>query len=407
MFLPYRNQNPPESFPYGTVGLMIANVVTYCLTTDYGMVIKKSVALQGGMSMAHFHPYQFFTSMFLHGEPMHLLGNMWFLYLFGFAVEGRMRTPKFLLLYFLSGIIGGATHLLIAGRTSPDVPIIGASGAIMGVMGAAIYMFPFAPVDVFWTFFYRIGRSVWKLWWVGGYFIFFDLLYATVTQVAGVSMGVANLAHLGGVASGALIAWIMRIKRDDESVSDAKATLYVDKHAMNLSEYDLQRVVEQNPNRTDLIVQWLNKSIYGGGPTHYGYGRTRNEAIHAFKTHFSKIVTNEPIQYLCHTVNALLMTAPEVLTPRELGQLAARAEREGMHADSFKYYQRIVNDARATQSDVEGAAFRVAMLLETQFHDFAQAQQWYTYIKQRFPMSPIITQVDARLNLLARSTPKP
>ena len=79
MFLPYRNQSPPESFPYATIGLIVVNVVTYGLTTDMGIVVREKIAIEGGTSVANFHWYQLFTSMFLHASPLHLIGNMWFL----------------------------------------------------------------------------------------------------------------------------------------------------------------------------------------------------------------------------------------------------------------------------------------------------------------------------------------
>ena len=376
------------------MGLIIVNVVTYFLTSNSGLVIREDVALNFGESMANFHWYQMFTSMFLHGGLLHLLGNMWFLYLFGFAVEGRMRTFKYLLLYVASGLIGGFSHLLIVGSMEPKVPAIGASGAIMGVMGAAIYMFPFSPVDVAWTFWYRFGSSEWKLWWVGMYYIGINILEATLTSIAKVSGGVANLAHLGGVASGFLIPWMLRIKRDDENTSDAKSTLYMTNDVTLLSERELKDMYAHHPGRNDIVVAWVTKSCFGNGPT-------RPEAIQVFRNHFNGIVTQQPIHVLCQTVNVILMTDPLALTPSEIGRVASRAEKEGQYPDALQYYRRIVNDTRSTQSDIEGSAFRAAMLLESAFQDYPQAKEWYEFVKHNYPMSPIMNQVKARLQFLA------
>lgn len=394
MFLPYRNQNPPESFPYATIGLIVANVVIYIFTSQMGLVIREDVAHNFGISIGNFHWYQLITNMFLHGGPIHLIGNMWFLYLFGFAVEGRMRTPKFLILYFLAGMLGSGAHLLISGQISPNIPAIGASGAIMGVMGSAMYMFPFSPVDVAWTFWWRFGTSEWKLWWVGCYFVGFDILEAVITTAAKVSGGVANLAHLGGVASGFLIPICMGIRRDTELISDAKSTLFMTNDVSLLSERELRDLHHINPTRSDVALHFLSKTVFGNSPY-------KSEAIKAFHDQFSQILTKEPIQMVCQAVTGLLMADPVALTVAQMGRVAARAEKEGAFPQSLALHRRIVEDPRATNTDVEGSSFRIAMLFESAFQDYAQAKQWYEYLLQTFPMSPIIGQVKTRMQFLA------
>ena len=363
-----------------------------------GLVIREDVALNFGISVGNFHWYQFVTNMFLHGGPLHLIGNMWFLYLFGFAVEGRMRTTKFLILYFLAGIVGSAAHMLIVGQMDPKIPAIGASGAIMGVMGGAMYMFPFSPVDVAWTFWYRFGTSEWKLWWVGCYYIAFDVLEAVITTTARVSGGVANLAHIGGVVSGFLIPLCMGIQRDTENVSDAKATLHLTNDISLLNERDLRDMHHLNPTRSDVALQLLSKSIFGNSPY-------KAEAIKAFQDQFSQILVKEPIQPVCHAVNGLLMDNAGSLTVAQIGRVASRAEKEGQYPQAVALHRRIVDDPRATNTDIEGSCFRIAMLYESAFQDFGQACQWYEYILQRFPMSPVVSQVKGRLQVISARKP--
>src|SRR5690349_1013449 len=134
MFVPYRCKNPPESFPWATYGLILANPFVYVCTTEYGLVIKESVLLEYGLTYDSMEPGDAFASLFLHANLMHLLGNMWFLHLFGSAVEGRLKWFKFLLVYFAAGFAGDALQLGIFGPMHPDIPGIGASGAIMGLM---------------------------------------------------------------------------------------------------------------------------------------------------------------------------------------------------------------------------------------------------------------------------------
>jgi membrane associated rhomboid family serine protease len=398
MLLPYRNQNPPESFPYVTVSLIVANVVIYIFTSKMGLVIRDDVALNLGISVANFHWYQFFTNMFLHGDPLHLIGNMWFLYLFGFAVEGRMKTVRFIILYFLAGVIGSAAHMLIVGQMEPKIPAIGASGAIMGVIGAAIYMFPFSPVDVFWIFWYRIGTAEWKLWWVGCGYIALDILEALIRTTAKVSGGVANLAHIGGAFSGFLIPFCMGMRRDTETISDAKATLHLTNDVSLLSERDLRDLHHINPTRSDVALYLLGKTVFGNSPY-------KAEAIKAFHDQFSQILAKEPIPHVCQVVNGLLMDNPQALTVSQIGRVASRAEKEGAFPEAVALHRRIVDDPRATNTDIEGSCFRIAMLYESAFQDFDQAKQWYEYILQRFPMSPVVGQVKGRLQVISARKP--
>src|SRR5689334_7360513 len=115
MFIPYRCKNPPESFPWATCGLIAANVFVYVCTTRVGLVIKEPVVDEYGLKFSNINFRDAFASLFLHANLLHLLGNMWFLQLFGSAVEGRLRWFKFLLTYFLAGFAGDALHLAVFG----------------------------------------------------------------------------------------------------------------------------------------------------------------------------------------------------------------------------------------------------------------------------------------------------
>ncbi|HLO99046.1 MAG TPA: rhomboid family intramembrane serine protease, partial [Fimbriimonas sp.] len=309
LILPYRNQNPPESWPIATILLIVFNTTFFILTSKFGLVAKQEVVMEYGVSLANFHWYQLITSMFLHGDLMHLLGNMFFLYLMGFAVEGRLRTWKFLILYFVAGLAGSALHLLIAGPSMPKIPAIGASGAIMGVMGASMYMFPHSPVDVFWWIFYRVGTVEWRMWHVGLMYICFDLLDIFLEIASGTPGGTANFAHLGGVAAGALVCLIMRAVRDDEVVSHAKATLHATNDVSLLHEKELRDLYAVNPTRPDVALHWMVKSSFTDQRN-----TTYPEAVKAFHAQFNGILDTQPMHLVCQVVNAMLMTNPQLIS---------------------------------------------------------------------------------------------
>jgi membrane associated rhomboid family serine protease len=146
------------------------------------------------------------TSMFLHGGWGHLLGNMLFLWVFGNNIEDSMGPGRFLSFYVLCGLVAAAAHVLVA-PNSP-VPTVGASGAISGVMGAYLLLYPRVRVNmlfIFVIFFKVIAVPAWAvlLWW------FFTQIVAGLPQLSSVrpdvSSGVAVWAHIGGFLAGLVL----------------------------------------------------------------------------------------------------------------------------------------------------------------------------------------------------------
>jgi membrane associated rhomboid family serine protease len=151
---------------------------------------------RGGITFA-----ALFTSMFLHGSWMHLLGNMWFLWIFGNNVEDSMGHLRFLVFYLLTGLIAAGAHVL-SSPGSP-VPTVGASGAISAIMGAYAVLYPRARVTtllVLVIFIRLIALPAWV--WLGLWFLF--QLVSAGGQTPGQG-GVAFWAHIGGFAAGLLL----------------------------------------------------------------------------------------------------------------------------------------------------------------------------------------------------------
>jgi membrane associated rhomboid family serine protease len=144
----------------------------------------------------------FFTSMFLHGSWMHVIGNMWFLYIFGDNVEDYLGHFKYLVFYLLTGLIAMSTQVLVSLHSS--VPTVGASGAIAGVLGAYFVLYPKARV-LTWFFVFVLWVPAWIIL---GYWFALQFLSGTATLIAvqGQNIGgVAFWAHVGGFVSGALM----------------------------------------------------------------------------------------------------------------------------------------------------------------------------------------------------------
>lgn len=143
------------------------------------------------------------TSMFIHGGWLHLLANSWTLWLFGDDVEDKLGHLRFTALYLASGLIGGLTHLLLFSDST--TPLVGASGAVAGLMGAYLYLFPHAKINVLVPILFFI--DVWKIpavlylpfWFIGE-------LFSGTFSLVGISLSnVAFWAHIGGFIAGLLL----------------------------------------------------------------------------------------------------------------------------------------------------------------------------------------------------------
>jgi membrane associated rhomboid family serine protease len=144
--------------------------------------------------------------MWLHGGILHLLGNMWFLLVFGNAVCAKIGNLRYLLMYILFGVASGVVHLLFGGG-----PVLGASGAINGVVGMYLVLFPENGITCyffFWFILYCLRSFVIRSFWMILFWLFWDIYGA----FWGSDTGVAYFAHLGGFATGFGMAFLMCMK---------------------------------------------------------------------------------------------------------------------------------------------------------------------------------------------------
>jgi membrane associated rhomboid family serine protease len=156
--------------------------------------------------------FSFFSNMFLHGGWFHLIGNMWFLCLFGRSVEDRTGHARFLALYLLCGLAASLTYFLVYPRAT--VPVLGASGAIAGVMGAYLVLFPRAKIVTllfipFLPLFVDLSAFVYLLYWLALQVISWALSLSS-PETGG---GVAWWGHVGGFVTGAVLVFFLRSEK--------------------------------------------------------------------------------------------------------------------------------------------------------------------------------------------------
>src|SRR5580698_9537161 len=222
--LPLKDDQPRYSTPSVTWFLIGINLVIFffeasldrrsleTLITQFGVVPSHLAALLAGS-----HRYSlgvvvlpFFTSMFLHGSWMHVIGNMWFLFIFGDNVEDYLGHFKYLVFYLLTGVIAMGTH--VAMNLHSTAPALGASGAIAGVLGAYFVLYPKARV-LSWFFLFVFWVPAWIIL---GYWFVLNFLSGTATALAVQHQnmgGVAFWAHVGGFVSGALLVKLFGERR--------------------------------------------------------------------------------------------------------------------------------------------------------------------------------------------------
>jgi membrane associated rhomboid family serine protease len=397
MFLPIRAKNPPESVPYATCGLILANVVFYALTTN-GLVVREAAVQQYALTRANMGPQTLLSSMFLHGDLLHLVGNMWFLALFGFAVEGRLRPLRFIVLYFLSGLCGDLLQTTLLAHLE-DIPSLGASGAVMGVMGAALWMFPFSRVTVFYFFFpYGIGTWEWRMWAVAVYYLLFDTLGAFLTLASGLSGGVGNLAHLGGAAGGFLLAILLRGKRDDADVGEAKSVLSEGEGDLRiLTRGQLADLAKAEPNNPKVALAWMQSGLHDGRAP-------LPECLEMVQRLWPQILREGDPKVLSEVALALALR-PDVLSARQMMDAALLVEKAGHPQVALSLLDRSRSAPGSTDGDQENAVYRMALINEAWFQNHTQALALLEEHAARWPMSPMAGQVAERLRVVRAKVP--
>ncbi|HAO55181.1 MAG TPA: rhomboid family intramembrane serine protease [Gammaproteobacteria bacterium] len=227
MIFPLRDEIKTHGTPYVTYSIIALNGIAWCILQSFGNEpdLSESICKYGFVPgnlletispgeairlsenmVCRFWPdadfFRLITSMFMHGGWMHIIGNMWFLWVFGDNVEEAMGPLRFALFYILAGVI--AAFFQAATDTSSVIPMVGASGAIGGVMGAYALLYPRHKIHTLVLFFVIRIPAVFVLgWW-------FMIQFLSGLPHLGANESVAFWAHIGGFLSGLIMATLLR-----------------------------------------------------------------------------------------------------------------------------------------------------------------------------------------------------
>jgi membrane associated rhomboid family serine protease len=207
--IPLRDSQPSRTVPVVTIALIAINAAIWFYEVSLDDYSRNYFLSRFALVPARFELPTLVTSMFLHGSWLHVIGNLWFLWIFGDNIEDILGRGKYLLFYLLCGAIAGAAHMAFSPESR--APTVGASGAIAGVMGAYLVRFPHSrivtlvPIFVFFT---TLELPAWMM-----------LIYWFLLQVFGgvgqLSMagrdagGIAWLAHVGGFVAGIALIYLL------------------------------------------------------------------------------------------------------------------------------------------------------------------------------------------------------
>jgi len=201
--IPIRDSNPTKRTPAVTKVLVALNVLAFLYTVFLPYPELHSVTQRFALVPARISSgerlYTVITAMFLHGGLGHIFGNMLFLWIFGDNVEDALGHVKFLFFYFFCGTVGFLLQYLTAPFST--VPMLGASGAIAGILGSYLVLYPNARVEVIIPFFLVYTRRMVPARFMLIYWIFFQFLHG-LGSLGMMGGGVAYFAHIGGFASG-------------------------------------------------------------------------------------------------------------------------------------------------------------------------------------------------------------
>ncbi len=210
--IPFKDDNPTTIFPFVTIGLIAVNTIIFILQIFYPSDPRQVVFAYGAIpnylltfkTVQPIHPVlTVFTSMFMHGGFFHLAGNMLYLWIFGNNIEDKLGHVRFIIFYILSGIVAAYSHAIT--EPSSMLPMIGASGAVSGILGAYLLLFPHARVYtlIFFGFFVRVVRL--PAIFIIGFWIVIQFINGILSKGVANHGGVAWFAHIGGFAFGILM----------------------------------------------------------------------------------------------------------------------------------------------------------------------------------------------------------
>jgi membrane associated rhomboid family serine protease len=394
MFIPVGTNLKLSKIPFATIGLLLVNWLVYVFThglyykTDF--LIWRYFYLQPGEP----YPWQLITSMFFHGSFWHLLGNSVFLWIFGIYVEDKVGWKQYLFLYFLTGIAAGLIHSMMTGLWMRDqlmVPMLGASGAISGIMGVYLYRCYYSRIRL--LFFFVLPVQIPAIIFLG--FWFLQDFLGGIAAIKGIHQNVAFWAHVGGFLSGLATSKYLKYEgqakreRLEHTVSTHLGKREGYAEGMMAAEQLLQ--TDANNPQLHLKMAQLKSSMGGSqaGKEHYQQAiklmldTDRAKVVEVFVEYWKKYLTILEPQYQLRVSRLLVRSGNPSL---------ARATLESL-----------INSDYPPDRSMEAAYLDLAKLYEQELKQYDLARAVYHQYMKKFPQSEHKDFVENKLRLMQGS----
>ncbi len=397
MLIPIGDENPSGRQPVITYGLIAANVLAFFVANGWPFSgffgqLPQRVALDWGLVPRRVgeSPWTLLTSIFLHGDLMHLAGNLLFLWIAGDNVEDKLGRAKYLAFYLLSGILASATYLAYAKQDG--IPLVGASGAIAGVLGCYMVFFPRARIRMLYWFYFFVGTFFIEARWFLGFWIAQNVFMWLVIPGTYVT-GVAYAAHAGGFAVGVATAALLkgRLRRAGRLTAADRLTGFA-----GTAGRAGPRVEPLRPGRPSVSPP-RPPPVADDAPPAEGFVDPRVETRRGGDSFFG---LEEAVAAIVREgrLDAALSRYQDLLRLPHAKPLPAWAQieiaseyfRRGDYEESLKAYRRFLAHHPAAQ-DAPEAKFRLGMILSRHRREYFRAREYLLQASLEHPEEEIRT----------------
>lgn len=394
IIIPIGDDNPSTRIPWVTYGLIAVNVGVFALVNGLGS-LPAEVSREWGFVPNDPKLTTFVTSVFLHGGIFHILGNMLFLWIFGDNIEDKIGHVLYFLFYIVAGALACAFYMLFTGFAGGSVPLVGASGAIAGVMGCYMVLFPEARIRFFYWFFYvfmgvlRI-RAKWSL----GIWIAINLLNWLVLRSSYVT-GVAYAAHVGGFAVGILAAVLLkkrlvaagRVTRQDELTGFAPEGTTPPKRKPEFRPQEFQHagsepVSPEEPAVVRFAREYASPRVQTDR-SHEGFFGAEEAIVTCMRTGRMDVALEKYAEFV-------RMRHAKALPSRAQIEIAAEFFRLKDYESALEAYRRYLS-RYATGPDAPEAKFRLGVILSRYRKEYYRAREYLLQAVVEHPDPKIVS----------------
>lgn len=395
MFIPVGTNLKLKQVPYATIGLLLINWAVYAFTqgiyykTEF--LIWRYFYLQPGEA----YPWQLITSMFFHGSFWHLLGNSVYLWIFGIYVEDKVGWKEYLFLYFLTGIAAGLIHSTMTGLWMRDklmIPMLGASGAISGIMGVYLYRCYYSKIRL--LFFFVLPIKIPAVIVLG--FWFLQDFLGGIAAIKGIHQNVAFWAHVGGFLSGLATSKYLKYEgqAQREKLEHRVSTHLGKREGYAKGMMAAEQLLQADANNPQLHLKMAQAKS--------GMGGSRESKEHYQQA--IKLMLDTDREKVAEVFVEYWKTYLTILEPQYQLRVSRLLAKSGNTSLARATLDTLINSDYPPDPSMEAAYLDLAKLYEQELKQYDLARAVYQQYMKKFPQTEQRAFVENRLRLMQGDT---